>query len=325
MRRVLAATAVSAVIIISGAVIAQASHVPPPTSVTSWREHDRQSAGTTLIDVVTVTPALGRAVELQERVDGRWVTRATMRLAHGYTAQLDVRLTHQWTTRPVTWWRLHVPATETAAAVTSAVKRVEVSWEASDDPASFQVLVNKERPLDPVDWAPSALLRPDVAAVGRHDQLRPVAARALERLTARAHDATGEQLVLVSGYRPYGYQHELHARYLHEHGAAEAETFSARAGHSEHQTGLAADVTQAGVPFTDFGTTSLARWVAGHAWEHGFVVRYPEGAERLTGYAAEPWHLRYVGKDLAAYLHRGGVATLEEAFGTGPAPDYAPR
>jgi D-alanyl-D-alanine carboxypeptidase len=325
VRRVLAATAVATVIMISGAVIAQASHVPAPTAVSSWRGQDRQSAGTLWTDIVTVAPALGRTVELQERVDGRWVTRSTMRLDDGYSARLHVRLTHHWTARPVTWWRLHLPATATAAAVTTAVKRVEVYWFPSADPASLRVLVNKERPLEPVDWAPEHLVRPDVATIGRHDRLRPVAARALVRLAARAHEATGERLVLVSGYRPYEYQDELHARYVHEHGEAEADTFSARAGHSEHQTGLAADVTQAGVLFTDFGTTSLGRWVARHAWEHGFVVRYPEGAEALTGYAAEPWHLRYVGTDLAAYLHHGGVATLEEAFRTGPAPDYAPR
>lgn len=312
-------------ILISGAVVAQASHVPPPTSVTSWREADRHRVGTAWTDVVTVIPALGRTVELQERVDGRWITRSTMQLHGGYSALLDVRLTHHWSARPVTWWRLHLPATATAAAATTAVKRVEVSWTASADPASPQVLVNKEHPLDPVDWAPEHLVVPDVAVVGRHDRLRPVAARALEQLAARAHDATGERLVLASGYRPYRYQAELHARYAHEHGADEAEGFSARAGYSEHQTGLAADVTQAGVPFTDFGTTATGRWVAEHAWEHGFVVRYPEGAEALTGYEAEPWHLRYVGKDLAAYLHHGGVATLEEAFGTGPAPGYPPR
>ncbi len=320
----LAFVAVATVLLASGTMVAHADHAPSPTSVVSWREHDRQRAGTVWTDLVTVTPALGRTAELQELVDGRWVTRSTLTVDDGYSAPLGVRLTHHWTARPVTWWRLHLPATATAAEATTAVKRVEAYWEPGDDPASPQVLVNKERPLEPLDWAPRDLVRPDVATLGRHDLLRPVAAEALERLDAAAHAATGERLVLVSGFRPHEYQDALHARYVRGHGRAEADTFSARAGHSEHQTGLAADVTREGVPFTDFGTTSLGRWVADHAWEHGFVVRYPEGAEALTGYRAEPWHLRFVGEDLAAYLHHGGISTLEEAFGTGPAPTYPP-
>ncbi len=323
-RRVLALVAVATVLLASGTMVAHADHAPSPTSVVSWREHDRHRAGTAWTDIVTVTPALGRTAELQERVDGRWVTRSTLTVGDGYSAPVGVRLTHHWTARPVTWWRLHLPRTATAAEATTPAKKVVATWAPSDDPASPQVLVNKERPLTPHDWAPPDLVRPDVATLGSHDLLRPEAAAALERLDAAAHAATGERLVLASGFRPHEYQEALHARYVREHGLSAADTFSARAGHSEHQTGFAADVTRAGVPFTDFGTTSLGRWVAEHAWEHGFVVRYPEGSEAVTGYHAEPWHLRYVGADLAAYLHHGTIATLEEAFGTGPATSYPP-
>ncbi|AEG45578.1 M15 family metallopeptidase [Isoptericola variabilis] len=325
VRRGLAAAGIAAALVVSGTVAAQAAHAPTPTSVSSWREHDVRRAGTVWADVVTVTPALGRTVELQERVDGAWVTRSTLRLDTGHAARLTVRLTSHWAERPVTWWRLHLPATPTAAAATTPVKRVEARWAPSDDPASPQVLVNKQRPLDPVDWAPDDLVTPDVPTFDRHFELRPVAARALERLAAAAHAATGQRLVLASGYRPYAYQQELYARYVRQHGPDAADEFSARAGHSEHQTGLAADVTAEGVRFTEVGSTALGRWLADHAWEHGFVVRYPEGGEALTGYRPEPWHLRYVGPELAAYVHHGGFVTLEDAFGVDPAPDYPRR
>lgn len=193
----------------------------------------------------------------------------------------------------------------------------------AEDPADPLVLVNKIHPLVPADWAPDDLVRPDIATLGGNDELRPEAARALEDLAAAAEDATGDELVLVSAYRSADYQRHLYARYVDAHGRRAADTFSARAGHSEHQTGLAADVAEEGTPYTRFGETGTGRWVAGHAWRYGFVVRYPEGAEHVTGYTAEPWHLRYVGTDLATRMHLAGTTTLEEAFGVRPAPDYA--
>ncbi|WP_166843812.1 M15 family metallopeptidase [Isoptericola sp. BMS4] len=198
----------------------------------------------------------------------------------------------------------------------------EVTFAAADDPAHPWVLVNKTHPITPRDWAPQRLVRPDVAALGAHDRLRPVAARALEQLAAASERATGHELVLVSGYRSAAYQGDLYDRYVASHGRREADTFSARSGHSEHQTGLAADVTEAGTPFTRFGGTESGRWVREHAWRYGFVVRYPAGERAVTGYAPEPWHLRYVGVGLASHLRLSDATTLEEALGTGPAPDY---
>ncbi|MFI2104196.1 D-alanyl-D-alanine carboxypeptidase family protein [Isoptericola sp. NPDC019693] len=196
------------------------------------------------------------------------------------------------------------------------------TWAPSSDPADPTVLVNKAHPLAPRDWASDGLVRPDVPALGAHDLLRPDAARALERLATAAQKATGHELVLVSGYRSAEYQARLYGRYVDEHGRRAADTFSARPGHSEHQTGLAADVAEAGAPYTEFGSTDTGRWVAAQAWRHGFVVRYPEGGQAVTGYAPEPWHLRYVGTELSVPMHLTGTATLEEAFGVGPAPDY---
>ena len=154
---------------------------------------------------------------------------------------------------------------------------------------------------------------------------RADAARALEDLAVAARHATGHELVLASGFRSADYQRRLYARYVEAHGRRAADTFSARPGYSEHQTGLAADVAQAGTPYTELGRTETGRWVASQAWRYGFVVRYPEGREAVTGYAPEPWHLRYVGTDLSVPMHLAGTTTLEEAFGADPAPDYVPR
>lgn len=199
------------------------------------------------------------------------------------------------------------------------------TWAPSHDPADPTVLVNKTRPVTPAGWAPDDLVRPDVPVLGEHDLLREDAAGALERLAADAEDATGRELVLASGYRSVEYQARLYARYVEAHGRRAADTFSARPGFSEHQTGLAADVAEAGTPFTRFGSTETGRWVAEQAWRYGFVVRYPEGRQAVTGYTPEPWHLRYVGTGLSVPMHLAGTATLEDAFGVGPAPDYAPR
>ncbi|MFC7876425.1 M15 family metallopeptidase [Isoptericola sp. NPDC057391] len=197
------------------------------------------------------------------------------------------------------------------------------TWTPTLDPADPTVLVNKTHPVTPAGWAPDDLVRPDVAALGQHDLLRPDAARALERLAVDAREATGHELVLASGFRSADYQRRLYARYVDAHGRRAADAFSARPGYSEHQTGLAADVAQAGTPYTEFGRTETGRWVAAQAWRYGFVVRYPKGGQTVTGYSPEPWHLRYVGTGLTVPMHLAGTTTLEEAFGVGPAPDYA--
>ncbi|PRZ08525.1 D-alanyl-D-alanine carboxypeptidase [Isoptericola sp. CG 20/1183] len=300
-----------------------ARHVPLPeaTTITGWRPAESGVAGEHLRDVVLVSPARGRELEVQQQVGGTWVTRQVLRLADGEVDVTDVPLTRHWTHDRATRWRLAVGGSGSAAPAVSGVKVVTASWEAADDPRDPAVLVNKRHPVQPRSWEPDRLVRPALATAGSRVRLRPVAADALAGLATAARKATGKELVLVSGYRSAGYQERLHDRYVRGHGAEAAERFSARAGHSEHQTGLAADVTQAGVDLTRFGGTPSSDWVAAHAWRHGFVVRYTAGDADVTGYAAEPWHLRYVGPDLAAYVHHTGL-TLEEALGAEAAPDY---
>jgi zinc D-Ala-D-Ala carboxypeptidase len=184
------------------------------------------------------------------------------------------------------------------------------------DPLSVTVLVNKRWRLPP-GWEPPDLVEPAVAFTFAGDDskrlLREPAARALESLFAAAAEA-GTPLAAVSGYRSEQTQADLYGLAVSRRGEAQADAHNARPGHSEHQTGLAMDVTGAdGTCAVEdcFGTTPEAAWLAEHAAEHGFIVRYPAGKEAVTGYAFEPWHLRYVGVDLARHLTTDGLA-LEE-------------
>ncbi|MDO8145777.1 MULTISPECIES: M15 family metallopeptidase [unclassified Isoptericola] len=284
------------------------------TSFVGWDTDARRTADQPSADGVLVAPAQGRRLALQQRVDGEWLTRSTLTLDHGGADVARVALTRHWRHAPTTRWRLQASATATAAAATSAVKEVTVTWEATDDPTLPTVLVTKDRPVRPAGYEPERLVRPEGPGQAGDVRLVPAAARAIERLAADADAATGRELVLVSGFRSADYQEDLFGRYAAQHGTSGADRFSARSGHSEHQTGWAVDVTEAGVDFTRFGGTPSSDWVAANAWRYGYVVRYPAGGEEITGYDAEPWHLRYVGEDLATYVHRTGT-TLEEAFG----------
>lgn len=139
----------------------------------------------------------------------------------------------------------------------------------------------------------------------------------------RAAARDGIALWSASSYRSYDSQRSLFGAYAASDGASDAQTFSARPGHSEHQTGLALDVASGECTVRAcFAHTRAGRWVAAHAAAYGFVVRYPEGEQQVTGYIYEPWHLRYVGPWLAGYLRSSHTKTLEQAFGLPAAPSY---
>ncbi len=137
-------------------------------------------------------------------------------------------------------------------------------------------------------------------------------------------------IVAISGYRSYDHQASLYANYVQQYGQETADTIAARPGHSEHQTGLAMDVGNAsGVCALQdcFERTPVGVWVANNAHEYGFIIRYPDGEQGVTGYTYEPWHLRYVGPGLMEDMQKAATAdpeinTLEEFFKLGSAPDY---
>ena len=114
-----------------------------------------------------------------------------------------------------------------------------------------------------------------------------------------------------SGYRSYATQRGLYNNYVASYGQAQADTFSARPGYSEHQTGLAFDLIGSGGGLLT--TPRETNWVAKNAHKYGFIVRYQPGKEAITGYVAEPWHIRYVGSEATA-IYQSGL-TLEEYLG----------
>lgn len=121
----------------------------------------------------------------------------------------------------------------------------------------------------------------------------------------------GRSLAICSGFRSYSTQQALYQKYVSRDGKAAADRYSARAGHSEHQTGLAFDINKASSSFT---STPEAKWLAENCWKYGFILRYPEGKEDITGYMYESWHVRYLGKELAKSVYDSGL-TLEEYLG----------
>lgn len=126
-----------------------------------------------------------------------------------------------------------------------------------------------------------------------------------------AASAAGFSMPLISGYRSYQTQTNLYNNYVAQYGESIANTFSAKPGHSEHQTGLAFDV---GSIDNNYGNTPAGTWLAQNAHKYGFIIRYPKGKESITGYQYEPWHIRYLGTSVATDIYNKGVC-LEEYLG----------
>lgn len=125
--------------------------------------------------------------------------------------------------------------------------------------------------------------------------------------------ALGLNIYASSGYRSYNDQKYIYNSYVARDGVANADTYSARAGYSEHQTGLAIDVNTVDMTFDG---TAESNWLRDNCYKYGFVLRYLKGKENITGYMYEPWHIRYMGKDMANKLYNNGSwITLEEYYG----------
>ncbi|MEF2246174.1 M15 family metallopeptidase [Paenibacillus sp. IITD108] len=184
----------------------------------------------------------------------------------------------------------------------------------AQDP-SIVALVNKQQSLDET-YVPDDLVTVDVPTVLNNpevNQLRREAAGALKEMFDKAADA-GIKLYARSGYRSFQTQRQLFENYAAKHGEEAANRYSARAGQSEHQTGLVMDVTSESVNLQleeTFGETAEGEWLSEHAHEFGFIIRYPKGQEKITGYIYEPWHIRYLGTELAGKVYTSGL-TYEE-------------
>lgn len=218
------------------------------------------------------------------------------------------------------------PATQTASATPAGSPSVSKAASASpaaarpsveSSPESLQCLVNKMRPFAQKDWAPSDL----VDFEGQ--QLRAEAAQAA-RTMMDAAKAEGVTLTVSSAYRSYAVQQQTYQHWVSVNGQKVADQLSARPGYSEHQTGLAIDFSSPeGCRLEEcYEDTRAGRWLAKNAQNYGFILRFPKGQQAVTGYLFEPWHYRYLGKDLTARYVASGANTLEEFLGTGAAPDY---
>ena len=139
--------------------------------------------------------------------------------------------------------------------------------------------------------------------------LRPEAAQAFREMAEAAREE-GIALRSVSAYRSYSYQNALYSRYLTQYRQNTADTFSARPGHSEHQTGLALDINTASTR-DHFENTPAFAWLKEHCAQYGFILRYDQGKEDITGYRFEPWHYRYVGVETAQAVMEQGLAYEE--------------
>ena len=130
--------------------------------------------------------------------------------------------------------------------------------------------------------------------------------------------AAGFNIWIQSGFRSYGLQEWLYNRYVKRDGKEKADKYSARPGHSEHQSGLAFDICAKDLPCisSGFNDTAPAKWLATNAYKYGYILRYPQNKTDETGYIYESWHFRYVGKELAAKLYNDGAwLTMEDYFG----------
>ncbi|GGE52425.1 putative carboxypeptidase YodJ [Pullulanibacillus camelliae] len=201
------------------------------------------------------------------------------------------------------------------------VKRDKDGLIIDQNPESLLVLVNKTHKL-PDGYVPPNLVYPDVrfpySDMIEKRQVRSVTAKALKQLF-KAADQAGYKLYGESGYRSYDRQVNIYNGNVDKYGAAKASTISAHPGTSEHQTGLAIDITSQEMldnnsadPLVEkFGDTAAGKWVAANAHKYGFIIRYPKGKEQITGYEYEPWHIRYVGVKVATDIYNHGW-TLEE-------------
>lgn len=196
--------------------------------------------------------------------------------------------------------------------------KIQVPVDNYEDPASIWTLVNKERAI-PTGYVPPELVVVGVStrsnATSDEKRVRQTIIDPLTQMFEAAFEE-GHSLMVGSAYRSATTQDLLFNTYVARVGYEQANKYSAHPGHSEHQTGLAVDistVSQQCYLAECFIGTADGQWLADNAYKYGFHLRYPKGQETITGYNFEPWHYRYVGIELATALHQSGI-TLDQAW-----------
>lgn len=182
----------------------------------------------------------------------------------------------------------------------------------STNPDSELVLVNKYYYLD------SSFIPKGLQSFGTDYAINNDIKAKREAVLAFKEMATDAQSInltikVVSGYRSYQDQEKLYKRYQERDGEKVANTYSAKPGHSEHQTGLALDIYNTELSFSNFEKTIEFAWIKNNAHRYGFIIRYPLNKEEITGYKYEPWHLRYLGIEVATYIFENNI-TFDEYY-----------
>lgn len=184
---------------------------------------------------------------------------------------------------------------------------------ATKDLNTNTILVNKYNYLTE-DYVPENLQTVDKKYSSKTLQLVDYAKEAFEELSEAA-SKENYTVLAMSSYRSYQYQYNLYNRYVNTDGVEAADTYSARPGYSEHQTGLAVDVYNGKEDFTNFEKTKEYNWMQDNAYKFGFILRFPKDKVLETGYQYESWHYRYVGKEIAKYIHDNNLC-FEEYYAT---------
>ncbi len=182
----------------------------------------------------------------------------------------------------------------------------------SDTSKNYLIINNKYYKLDE-KYVPQNLVKVTVQhAYGNDNKLVSVVYDAFKQMFT---DAKKENITLIinSSYRPYKEQEEIYNDYLKKHGQEYADKYAARPGHSEHQTGLAIDITTYGVSGDKFDQSKAFKWLQDNAYKYGFILRYPKDKEKITGYNYESWHYRYVGVETATKLRNENI-TYDEYY-----------
>ena len=185
-----------------------------------------------------------------------------------------------------------------------------------ENEGSIEMNVNKRFYLSS-DYVPGSLENMSVVYASKGLTLNAEAYEAFKQMcdaAKTAFESKNPVMYASSAYRDYTYQADLYDTYVRRYGEEEADTIAARPGHSEHQTGLTVDIastTNGGL--SKFGESQEYQWMLSNAHKYGWILRYPEGKEDITGYSAEPWHWRYVGVDLATKIYNSKL-TFDEYY-----------
>ena len=181
----------------------------------------------------------------------------------------------------------------------------------ADVSKGYLMLVNKYNKLDENYEVEDLVTVSNWYCYGKNELQKEAYENFLEMYKAASEENL--KLIINSSYRDYNYQKKLYNTYKNNNGLEYADGYAARAGHSEHQTGYTIDLISKDPDNEDYALTGEYEWLVKNAHKYGYILRYPEGKEDITGYNYEPWHYRYVGVEVATKIHELGI-TFDEYY-----------